>query len=250
VLHCYQACQEMYHQFDPFLLKYDIPSNTNTRPELLHQANAVLVEEPQDDPDIPVQGIDNSMPGLAVCEHQNDHVDKAIRLTSNETNDQATVDNWELVEQLVLWHSSSAATAFQCRGWNRSDDEWVRKGREIGNKRLDAMILRCAEDPKFRTRLCNHWDVSKGTFCPMRRKNKCIFAHSAVELRVKEAKRHRWGKLVDKDGNHKNVNASGGEDTVGAAKAIELERKQEGKWNTNGQQRGRRLPTENATEVS
>ena len=54
------------------------------------------------------------------------------------------------------------------------------------------------EDPKFRTRLCNHWDTSFGTFCPMKKKNKCVFAHGPAELRVKEGKKNRWGKLVDK----------------------------------------------------
>lgn len=67
----------------------------------------------------------------------------------------------------------------------------------------------------------------------MRKKSKCIFAHGPVELRVKEAKRNRWGKLVDKNGDNNNPNHSGGEDTYWAARAIECERKQEGKWNTN-----------------
>ena len=67
----------------------------------------------------------------------------------------------------------------------------------------------------------------------MRKKGKCIFAHGPVELRVKEPKRHRWGKLVDKNGDNKNPNHSGGEDTYGAARAIESERKEEGKWKTN-----------------
>jgi len=32
----------------------------------------------------------------------------------------------------------------------------------------------------------------------MRKKNKCVFAHGPAELRVKEGKKNRWGKLVDK----------------------------------------------------
>lgn len=67
----------------------------------------------------------------------------------------------------------------------------------------------------------------------MRKKAKCIFAHGPVELRVKEAKRKRWGKLVDKNGDNNNPNHSGGEDTYGAARAIESERKHEGKWNSS-----------------
>ena len=81
--------------------------------------------------------------------------------------------------------------------------------------------------------MCNHWDVSMGTFCPMRKKKKCIFAHGPVELRVKEGKKHRWGTLVDAEGNSSNPRSSGGEDTYGAAKSIELMREKEGKWTPN-----------------
>jgi hypothetical protein len=244
----------MYHEHDPLLLKYDIPCNNATaRPELLHRASSVILEEPLEEEFVLIQDVEQSKPELLpVCEHPNDQVDTTMKVLPNATNEEARADTCEQVDQLIVWHGSSAATAFQCRGWSRSDNEWTRNGEAIGNRRRDAMILKCAEDPKFRTRLCNHWDVSKGTFCPMRKKNKCIFAHSAVELRVKPAKRHRWGKLVDKDGNHKNVNASGGEDTYGAARAIEVERKQEGKWNTDrgGQPKGKRLPSGAASEIS
>jgi hypothetical protein len=240
----------MYHEHDPLLLKYDIPSNnTTSRPELLHRASSVILEEPAEDSFVVVPEAEHSMPELLpVCDQQNEKIDTFIEVRRNETNE----DTCDQVDEVIVWHGSTAANAFQCRGWSRSDDEWVRRGEVIGNKRRDAMLLKCAEDPKFRTRLCNHWDVSKGTFCPMRKKNKCIFAHSAVELRVKPAKRQRWGKLVDKDGNCKNANASGGEDTYGAAKAIEVERKQEGKWNTDrgGQQKGKRSPSGIASDIS
>ena len=133
---------------------------------------------------------------------------------------------------IVAWEGSTAAKSFACRGWIRSDDEWVRRT-DASLRKRDSNVARCADDPKFRTRLCNHWDVSQGTFCPMKRKNKCVFAHGPVELRVKEGKRHRWGKLVDKNGDNANPNHSGGEDTYGAARSIETVRKEEGKWNTN-----------------
>jgi hypothetical protein len=163
-----------------------------------------------------------------------------VGLTSPQTSLDVGTDkdflNLSGNEDIIVWFGSTAAKAFQCRGWNRSDDEWQRKS-EIISRRRDINLLRCVEDPKFRTRLCNHWDTSLGTFCPMRKKNKCIFAHGPVELRVKEAKRSRWGKLVDQNGDCNNPNHSGGEDTYGAARSIESERKQEGKWkakSTNG----------------
>ena len=140
---------------------------------------------------------------------------------------------------IVVWECSAAAKTFQNRGWSRSDEEWIRRT-DASLLKPNSNLIRCAEDPKFRTRLCNHWDVSLGTFCPMRKKNKCVFAHGPVELRVKEGKRNRWGKLVDKNGDNKNPKHSGGEDTYGAARSIELERRQEGKWNVNGTGKGKK----------
>ena len=66
----------------------------------------------------------------------------------------------------------------------------------------------------------------------MRKKNKCVFAHGPVELRVKDGKKNRWGKLVDKNGENNNPWHSGGEDTYGAARSIEATRREEGKWHT------------------
>ena len=134
-------------------------------------------------------------------------------------------------DDIIVWEGSTAAKSLGCRGWFRSDDEWMRKT-DLSLRKRNSAIVRCADDPKFRTRLCNHWDVSQGTFCPMRRKNKCVFAHGPVELRVKDGKRNRWGKLVDKNGDNANPRHSGGEDTYGAARSIESVRKEEGKWNT------------------
>jgi hypothetical protein len=76
----------------------------------------------------------------------------------------------------------------------------------------------------------------------MRKKNKCVFAHGPIELRVKDGKRHRWGTLVDKEGNNSNPMASGGEDTYGAARSVESMRKEEGKWNTDRPTPSRQRP--------
>lgn len=56
----------------------------------------------------------------------------------------------------------------------------------------------------------------------MRRRGagKCDFAHGGLELRVKANKRDRWGRLVSPDGSILNPDASGGEDTLGAARSI------------------------------
>lgn len=133
---------------------------------------------------------------------------------------------------IVIWSGSNTAKELKCRGWYRSDDEWAQRIDAKLRKR-DSNLTRCVDDPKFRTRLCNHWDVSLGTHCPMRKKNRCIFAHGPVELRVKEGKRHRWGTLVNKYGLCANPKASGGEDTYGAARSIENTRKEQGQWTTD-----------------
>lgn len=135
-------------------------------------------------------------------------------------------------EDIIVWEGSAAARAFNCRGWCRSHDEWSRHIEPCYKKR-DPALKRCTEDPKFRTRLCNHWDNSLGIECPMKKKGKCVFAHGPAELRVKEGKKNRWGRLVDKNGNNANPWHSGGEDTYGAATSIEKVRKEEGKWNTS-----------------
>lgn len=131
---------------------------------------------------------------------------------------------------VIVWECSTAAKTFNNRGWLRSDADWVRRTDASLVRKPNSNLIRCKDDPKFRTRLCNHWDTSMGTICPMKKKGKCVFAHGPVELRVKETKRDRWGKLVDDNGDNKNPKHSGGEDTYGAARAIETERKQEGKW--------------------
>ena len=139
---------------------------------------------------------------------------------------------------IVVWAGSAMAKELNCRGWCRSDEEWTQRI-DVKLRKRDSNLTRCADDPKFRTRLCNHWDVSEGTHCPMRKKGKCIFAHGPVELRVKEGKRHRWGTLVRKDGLCANARASGGEDTYGAAKSIENTRKEQGQWNTKTQKQSK-----------
>lgn len=158
------------------------------------------------------------------CEDENDDIEPETS-PLNET--------YIIPDDVIVWEGSTAAKLANCRGWYRSEDEWGRATDVVLKNKRDPTLVRCADDPKFRTRLCNHWDESMGTHCPMRKKNKCVFAHGPVELRVKEGKRHRWGTLVDEEGNNNNPFHSGGEDTYGAARSIENVRKEEGKWSTN-----------------
>ena len=167
----------------------------------------------------------------------------AARTDEDESEVKEDADGGILTDEemsgIVVWCGSNAAKQLNCRGWFRSDDEWEQRLDAKLIKR-DSNLARCADDPKFRTRLCNHWDVSGGTYCQMRKKNKCIFAHGPVELRVKEGKRHRWGKLVNKHGLCANSKASGGEDTYGIARSVENTRKDQGQWKRDSPKKGAR----------
>lgn len=139
---------------------------------------------------------------------------------------------------LVAWRDSETAASLGCLGWSRSTAFWVGEpASALRTKHAAASTTTTTRrpggaNPRYRTRLCNHWDVSKGVRCPLRRK-RCVFAHGPVELRVKEGKRGRWGRLVDRKGDCSNPRASGGEDTYGAARDVENARKGEGKWSTD-----------------
>jgi len=194
LMHCYHTCREHLNLDDTLVTKYDIPC----------KISMTTVEDKRNVED--------------------NGTDKTISPLTDSQCGQPDV--------LHIWENSSAASSYNCRGWMRSENEWIRRT-GINVKKRNINLTKCAEDAKFRTRLCNHWDQSQGTCCPMSRKHKCDFAHGPVQLRVKEGKRNRWGKLVDKKGNNSNPQASGGEDTYGAARSIETARKGEGKWNTD-----------------
>lgn len=259
MIHCFSVCQELYAEDDVLSVKYSIPpirrqvkqdngkyTNAESAAAGTMEADftgAELIDEITKETTIFLEhnhetSDDDCCEPLFAGESGLSPVREEAPLEQLVTNLGALVPSGFCEDQptdtsdLIIWQGSAAARTFHCRGWNRSDDEWQRRA-DLSSRRRDSDLVRCAEDQKFRTRLCNHWDTSLGTYCPMRKKNKCIFAHGPVELRVKEAKRSRWGKLVDKNGDNNNPNHSGGEDTYGAARAIESERKQEGKWNNS-----------------
>lgn len=261
VIHCFHVCQELYAADDPLSVKYSITPvgiNSGKQARIRGSSKTVKIEDSMTTiPETAARSVEikesesevlsdhvyenshDAFPSGASSELSSVPEETEVDEPKNAVIREETVEpltgetpQLENSEELIMWHGSTAAKTVGCRGWNRSDGEWARRP-ETSSRRRDDALVRCADDPKFRTRLCNHWDESLGTFCPMRKKGKCIFAHGPVELRVKEAKRRRWGKLVDKNGDNSNPKHSGGEDTYGAARAIESERKQEGKWKTN-----------------
>eukprot|EP00554_Chaetoceros_debilis_P016855 CAMPEP_0194127386 /NCGR_PEP_ID=MMETSP0150-20130528/60494_1 /TAXON_ID=122233 /ORGANISM="Chaetoceros debilis, Strain MM31A-1" /LENGTH=1501 /DNA_ID=CAMNT_0038821307 /DNA_START=204 /DNA_END=4709 /DNA_ORIENTATION=+ len=261
LMHCYNTCREHLQAGDPLGGKYKIPltsillkkkesskpptivsstsannvsnAEKSTKSEWQLQAsdkleafeNTLVTNTPGDESSDCLSETQDQPPPV-VSEPESDTKSQPLPFAATPTSVH------EYTHEIIVWQGSATAASLNCRGWIRSPEDWVHRTNEKPTKR-DVNLTRCSEDPKFRTRLCNHWDVSKGTKCPMLKKNKCVFAHGPAELRVKEAKRNRWGRLVDTQGNNSNPQHSGGEDTFGAARSIESARKVEGKWNTN-----------------
>lgn len=246
LMHCWDCCRAALSDDDPLMRKYSIPAPAIISPAF-HRSHAL--------PSAPESIVvpPNSLQVRTGTVEVDANTAQELILEENgdkESQDAATskvpfeasleplesskirnsIDNDSSVD-IIAWVGSTTAKELNCRGWNRSDTEWSKRVDPMF-RRKDPNLKRAMEDQKFRTRLCNHWDESMGTYCPMRKKNKCVFAHGPVELRVKDGKKNRWGKLVDKNGDNNNPWHSGGEDTYGAARSIEVTRREEGKWNT------------------
>lgn len=226
-MHCYSFCGKYLTEDDQLMSKFDISLAKFDTVDLSSAPVSVTLKKNKivsDDDIAPTDEIGSALkPEETQCTPVDDITAEVV------TDDESSTG---LDEGIIVWEGSIAAKTYNCRGWHRSEDEWSRHIEPFYKKR-DPASKRCMEDPKFRTRLCNHWDTNLGTFCPMKKKNKCVFAHGPAELRVKEGKKNRWGKLVDKNGNNSNPWHSGGEDTFGAASTIEKVRKEEGKWNAS-----------------
>jgi len=90
------------------------------------------------------------------------------------------------VDDVVVWAQSALAEARGVRGWFRESHHFVQSKTSKQQKQLNPL----RSDPRFRTKLCGHWQESAGQSCPMKKRAKCSFAHGGIELRVKQ----RWGK--------------------------------------------------------
>lgn len=265
LMHCINCCRDFLSREDPLALKYWVTPFLDARREskaLLspiptpsfvedHLLPVDVLIEQADPVDTMADGqLHSSAPFHTSSAAKSEDLDRDLPLLYDDIETVTEIPPQETqpggmpladTDNIIVWEGSAAAKTFNCRGWSRSDYEWSNRIDPWFRKR-DPNLRRAVDDPKFRTRLCNHWDTSLGTFCPMRKKSKCVFAHGPVELRVKEGKKNRWGKLLDKNGDNSNPCHSGGEDTFGAARSIETVRKVEGKWNTSrgkGNQRGK-----------
>jgi len=276
LMHCYNICCLCLKKDDPLVLKYDIQTKFQPKNGQMLRRNGNVVSHSSKDqlelknPKIP-SCRDNSSKGLSQasdlhCDAPPSHKwrtegasdcklgDLALRKSPESENVIRTVACGDgdatgfrskqnfCQSTVIAWEGSATSSTLGCRGWMRSEDEWIERTCTKRGK-VDANLIRGAKDTIFRTRLCNHWHMSQGVFCPLKKKNRCVFAHGPVELRVKEGKIGRWGKLVDASGNNKNPFHSGGEDTYGAAKSVETLRKEEGKWKSRPSPRKQRNST-------
>ena len=85
------------------------------------------------------------------------------------------------------------------REWYVSSNDWLdEKGSYLTHYNSKGTrpnhLNRSAMEPKYRSRLCTHWETNGGIVCPMKKKMKCDFAHGPLELRIKDNRRDRWDR--------------------------------------------------------
>jgi serine/threonine-protein kinase/endoribonuclease IRE1 len=69
------------------------------------------------------------------------------------------------LHDIVVWSGSAMATGLHCRGWWRDQDHWRRRLDVAKQRQRPAHLTKALADPKYRTRLCSHWDNSKVSVC-------------------------------------------------------------------------------------
>lgn len=147
------------------------------------------------------------------------------------------VDLQRLVSQgVIVWRNSALENSLPVssrRGWLRDAADWTSTPSPPfqaphSQRNRPAHLMRQSTDAKYRTRLCSHWELSNAGLCPMRKKGKCTFAHSPLELRVKETRRNKWPRLEKVpnatgagDARETNNQVSGGEDVLTTARAAD-----------------------------
>lgn len=96
-----------------------------------------------------------------------------------------------LLRHVTVYAGTGLAATYNCRGWWRPAEHWAKRMEAGKPKARPPHLTRAVADPKYRTRLCTHWEASaKGDdgsgnglgpggvpACPMRKKGKCDFAH-------------------------------------------------------------------------
>jgi Ribonuclease 2-5A len=65
------------------------------------------------------------------------------------------------LHDVVVWSGSSMAIGLHCRGWWRDQDHWRRRLDVAKQRQRPVHLTKALADPKYRTRLCSHWDNSQ-----------------------------------------------------------------------------------------
>jgi serine/threonine protein kinase len=151
------------------------------------------------------------------------------------TNEEIAVT---FIDDVIVWNGSNLQTSLGVKGWWRDHHDWMNStgivsgGSKSSKKNRPSHLTKAATDLKYRTRLCTHYEATAGASCPMRKKGKCIFAHSPLELRVKDTRRDKWGKtfILSSCSASELLFHSGGEDVLNAARVIEKVRAVEGSY--------------------
>jgi hypothetical protein len=136
----------------------------------------------------------------------------------------------EGLEGVTSWSGTALADMQKCRGWWQ--DSWsVPTSPNVAAKNVAAALVR-VNNPKYKCRLCTHWEMSGGAQCKMK-KGSCDFAHGPIELRPTVAMINQWGNTKTKDNDGppglESRRLSGGCDPLGAARSIEKSRISEGR---------------------
>mmetsp|Transcript_10514 Transcript_10514/g.9431 ORF Transcript_10514/g.9431 Transcript_10514/m.9431 type:complete len:265 (+) Transcript_10514:1032-1826(+) len=153
-----------------------------------------------------------------------------IQSPNNSAKITASLTNNPAEENVIIWFGSQIADKFNNQGWYRDRTSWIHgiKFNHTSNKNNQKSrpihLTKASNDFRYRSRLCNHWETTRGTICPMRKKGKCDFAHGPLELRIKDTRRDRWGKPPQPDSSTISpimlLRLSGGEDVLGVARQL------------------------------
>ena len=83
----------------------------------------------------------------------------------------------------ILWSGSSLSEAQSVRGWWKSGTAWDTSftSMHYKSRARPGHLVKSYTDWKYRSRLCTHWEQTKATTCPMRKKGKCDFAHGKIQ---------------------------------------------------------------------
>ena len=163
VIHCYHFCIANMGAGDPLAAHYKLPISRSRTMSNQTSSSIIEITEPlssleqiSDDleKDIDVSDQIDVVPAPNLMdETRSQSKPQDAKRQEHENIDIENSASNESVSGVIVWTGSSVAKEYNCRGWIRSEDEWIQRVDAKLRKR-DSNLARCADDPKFRTRLC------------------------------------------------------------------------------------------------